>query len=308
MKTAIVGCTGFVGTNLCNSFEFDGKYNSRNIEEAYGTCPDCLVYSGVRAEMYLANQFPEKDWEIIQNAIENIKKIAPKKVILISTIAVYDQTYGVDEDSFIDESKSTVYGRNRRILEKWVEENFKEYLIVRLSGIYGANMKKNFIYDMIHIIPAMLNEKKYIELSTKDPHIIDYYKLQANGFYKCMAQKDTERKMLKQHFIDLDFTALKFTDGRGIFQYYNLNQLWRHIQVALQNNLQLLNLATEPVTPREIYEYVTGKEFLNEMTNPLPHFDFKSKYADLMGGKNGYILTKEQALIDIKKFIEDNSL
>ena len=95
MKTAIVGYTGFVGSNICVTTKFDAYYNSKNIEEAFGTNPDLLVYSGVRAEMFLANKFPEKDFEVIENAIENIKKINPKRVVLISTIAVYNQPFDV---------------------------------------------------------------------------------------------------------------------------------------------------------------------------------------------------------------------
>ncbi|MBV4282172.1 NAD-dependent epimerase/dehydratase family protein, partial [Bacteroides caccae] len=126
-----------------------------------------LVYSGVRAEMFLANKFPEKDFEVIENAIENIKKINPKRVVLISTIAVYNQPFDVDEDTVINEEESTTYGRNRRILEVWVEQNYKDSLVVRLPGIYGINLKKNFLYDMINIIPAMLTEAKYNELASE---------------------------------------------------------------------------------------------------------------------------------------------
>jgi hypothetical protein len=52
-------------------------------------------------------------------------------------------------------------------LKKWVEENYNEHLIVRLPAIYGENLKKNFIYDYINYIPAMLTEEKYSELSKK---------------------------------------------------------------------------------------------------------------------------------------------
>ena len=126
MKTAIVGYTGFVGSNICASTKFDAYYNSKNIEEAFDTQPDLLVYSGVRAEMFLANKFPEKDLEIIENAIENIKRINPKRVVLISSVAVYNQTFDVDENTVINKEESTAYGRNRRILEEWVEQNYND--------------------------------------------------------------------------------------------------------------------------------------------------------------------------------------
>ena len=103
----IVGYTGFVGSNLCLSHRFEYLINSKNIESAFGKAPDTLIYSGVPAEMFIANNFPEKDKEIIENAKSNIKKINPRRVVLISTVAVYDCTKGVDEDHEPDLSKLT---------------------------------------------------------------------------------------------------------------------------------------------------------------------------------------------------------
>ena len=47
---SIVGYTGFVGSNLCLSTQFDRKYNTKNIQEAFFTKPEILVYAGLRAE------------------------------------------------------------------------------------------------------------------------------------------------------------------------------------------------------------------------------------------------------------------
>ena len=47
---AIVGYTGFVGSNLYTPERFRAAYNTKNIETAFGTGPDLLVYAGVRAE------------------------------------------------------------------------------------------------------------------------------------------------------------------------------------------------------------------------------------------------------------------
>lgn len=307
MKTAIVGYSGFVGSNLCASHTFDTCYNSKNIEKAFGTEPDLLVYSGVRAEMFLANKYPEKDLEIIENAIENIKRIKPKRVVLISSIAVYNQTFNVDENTVINKKESTAYGRNRRILEEWVEQNYTDSLIVRLPGIYGINLKKNFLYDMIHIIPAMLTEAKYQELSAKSKLIKANYAMQGNGFAKCVADEE-KRKVLKGEFLKIGFSALLFTDSRGIFQYYNLNRLWQLIETALYNNVRTVNVAVEPVTIAEIYSHVyDGKAFINELNKPVPHFNFRTIHTNVFGGENGYILDKDTCLDDIKKFIYEQT-
>ena len=188
MKTAIVGYTGFVGQNLCLSHSFDAMYNSKNIVDAFGSCPDLLVYAGIRAEMFTANNDPEQDLNNIKEAIENIKKINPKKLVLISTISVYSNLEG-DENTNIDSVKGTAYGFNRRYLEKWVATNYTEYLIVRLPALYGVGIKKNFIYDIIHYIPGLLHSSKYEEL-IQYSSLSHLYETRGDGFYKCIAKSN----------------------------------------------------------------------------------------------------------------------
>ena len=313
----IVGYSGFVGSNIVAKHTFDGQFNTKNIAESFGGNPDLLVYSGVRAEMFLANQNPAADLACMDEAIENIRKINPKKIVLISTIAVYQNPDNVDEDFVIDEKEVSAYGANRLYLERWVEKNIPEHLIVRLPGLYGRNIKKNFLYDYIHYIPAMLNETKYLKLTEKEKNdcgsslLYEHYIKNETGFYKCdVAQATTVKekeaqKQLRQLFRKLGFSALNFTDSRGLYQYYNLANLWGDINKALEHNIPLLNLAVEPVTAAEVYEYLTGENFVNELPKEVPHFNYKTKYASLWNGKNGYIRTKEEVLMDIKKFIEE---
>lgn len=304
METILVGYTGFVGSNLNCKFKFDGIYNSKNIEEAYGKNPKLLVYSGVPAQKFLANNDPKSDFKIIEGAIENIKKINTKKIILISTIDVYKENDNVNEETKIISEDLQAYGKNRFYLEEWVRHNFNNYLIVRLPGLYGKNIKKNFIYDYINIIPSMLKREKYEELEKIDNNIDGYYKNENNGFYKIKILNSYERTFLKKYFRKVGFSALNFTDSRGYYQFYNLEYLWKHIQIALQNNIKILNLATEPVSISDLYYFLENKEFKNEISSNIPKYNFKTKYSEIFGGKNGYIYDKNFVLNDIKKFVE----
>ncbi len=299
----IVGYTGFVGSNIAASKEFDGKFNSKNIESAFGLEPELCVYSGVRAEKFLANNDPDGDMAVINNAIENIKKINPKRLVLISTIDVYKNPNGADEDTKIDVDGLQPYGLDRYRLEQWVGENIKNHHIIRLPGLFGKNIKKNFIYDLINIIPSMLNEKKYSELSEKNGLIAESYKRQDNGFYR-LSCRDDEKKELRQAFLDIGFSALNFTDSRGVFQFYNLAQLWKHIDIIIKNDLSLVNMAVEPVCTADIYKEVTGDEFVNEIAAAPPLYDFKTKYSTLFGGENGYIDSKQNVMRDIVGFVK----
>lgn len=307
----LVGYTGFVGSNLCESHTFDKMFHSTDIEEAFGGSPDLLVYSGVRAEMFLANQNPAADWADIENAIDNIRKIAPKRLVLISTVAVYPNPKGVDETEEIDAAALPAYGRNRYRLEQWVREHAdcfpQGYLIVRLPALYGKNLKKNFIYDYIHVIPAMLTEAKLSELAETDAGIRRYYQRQDNGFYRCMAETPKEREWLKAYFNRAGFSALNFTDSRSVYQFYNLRCLWGHIETALAHSIPVLNLATEPISIGGLYRALTGREFVNELPKAYFDYDFRTKYAELFGGHNGYIRDKDLVLQEIRDFIRQET-
>lgn len=302
---SLVGYTGFVGSNICAADRFEGLYNSKNIEEAFGTKPDLLIYAGLRAEKYLANSAPEKDMALIEQAEKNICEINPKKLVLISTIDVFKNPNGADETTAVDVEGLHAYGYNRYMLEKWVRAHYPDALIVRLPGLYGKNIKKNYIYDYINVIPYALKKAKMDELILKDPDLIHWYELQDNGFYRVRELNPAERALLKQKFQALNFSALNFTDSRNVYQYYNLNRLWKDIQIALQANISLWHPATEPVSAAEVYKYLTGKEFINETMGSPVHYDYRTIHDQLFGGRNGYICDKQEVLRSIKEFVEE---
>lgn len=307
LKKSLVGYTGFVGSNLDASTNFDGRYNSKNISSAYGTEPDFLIYSGVTAAKYIANSAPEKDFEIILQAQENIKKISPKKLVLISTIDVFKNPVEVDEDSQIESEDLQAYGKNRRLLEIWVRENFPDALIIRLPGLFGKNLKKNFIYDFIKIIPLRLNEKLFNEFSQKEPALKNFYS-QENNFYKCNDLSDEEKETLKEIFNRLNFSALNFTDSRSIYQFYPLERLWSDIEIALKNDLRLLHFATEPIQVGELYEFLSGKNFVNELSGQPARYDYRTKFAALFGGRGNYLLDKISVMNSIADFVKNGGI
>lgn len=300
---ALVGYTGFVGSNLYETGCFDAIYNSKNIEKSYGTSPDLLVYAGLRAEKYLANHDPQKDLELIVQAEDNIQKIKPRKLVLISTIDVFQDPRDVDENTEINTEHLHAYGYDRYQLEIWVRENFPDALIIRLPGLFGCNIKKNFIYDYINLIPFMLKCEKMRELLRKDYSLDVFYQNQDNGFYKVKDLGDEEKELLKNKFRKLGFSALHFTDSRSIYQFYPLNRLWQDIQIALKNNIKLWHPATEPVSAGELYKYLTGNVFVNELSGKPVNYNYKTIWDKEFGGTDGYIMSKRMVLKDIERFV-----
>ena len=288
-KDLLVGSTGFVGGNLAAKHAFAAVCHSTDIAAQFGAKPDLCVYAGVPAAMFLANADPDADLAVMAAARENLRQIAPKQLVLISSIAVWPDGL-------------PAYGRNRLQLERWVREDYPNALIVRLPALYGIGLKKNFLFDLHTITPAMLKPEKYTELAQKSPLVRDGYTLADNGFYKLNGAVDAAA--LREFFAGNDFNALAFTDSRSRYQFYHLARLWQDVQTALQNGLTTLNLTTPPVTAAEVYTTVTGKaDWQNELPKPPFDYDLRSRHAALLGGADGYLCTKQQELDEICAFM-----
>jgi nucleoside-diphosphate-sugar epimerase len=92
-------------------------------------------------------------------------------------------------------------------------------------------------------------------------------------------------------------------DSRGVFQFYDVQRLWRDIQVALDCELGLVHLPTEPVSVAEIARRDFGVEFTNEVTATPARYDVRTIYATLFGGTEWYIETREQELEGIAAYV-----
>jgi nucleoside-diphosphate-sugar epimerase len=250
VKTALIGFTGFVGGNLEKQNTFDDLYNSKNIAEIEGKEYDLIISAANRAEMWRINQEPEVDLAEIEEFISHIRKVKVQKFVLISTVGVYKDPNGANEDTPVNTDGLSPYGLNRYYLEEFCRENF-DTTIIRLPGLFGEGLKKNVIFDLLN-------------------------------------DNNTDR-------IHKD----------GVYQYYNLGNIWKDIQTALNNNLRLVNLAVPPVSTEEVARECFATEFTNTPSDIKPGvWDMHSKYADLYGGQGNYLYTKEQELADIKTFVE----
>mgnify|MGYP003627835336 FL=1 len=135
---ALVGHTGFVGSNILEQSSFDKCYNSKNIESIAGEKFDTVVCAGVSSIKWKANKDPKEDFKQIQRLIEYLGKAEFKKLILISTIAVYDSP------------ANSSYGSHRLYLETYLKNTYEDIYITRLPSLFGKGLKKNVIYDLMN--------------------------------------------------------------------------------------------------------------------------------------------------------------
>ena len=188
--TVLVGSTGFVGGNLLAAYPFDAAYHSTDVQNGFGRDNGLVVYAGVPAAMYLANADPAADLAVMASARENLRRLAPKKVVLISSICVFADSRGKTEADEPTPEGLAPYGANRLQLERWVREDWPDALIVRLPALYGKGLKKNFLYDLHTITPALLRPDKYRQLAAESELVRISYEDAGNGFYKLSGKAD----------------------------------------------------------------------------------------------------------------------
>lgn len=150
MKTALIGYSGFVGSNLLKQISFDDCYNSQNIEKIKGKSYDLVYCAGAPGTKWLANKHPKEDFESLSVLMDALSQIQSKKIVLISTVDVYTSCMRVDEESVFDVSEHHAYGKHRMMLESFVSEKFENHHIIRLPGLFGDGLKKNIIFDFLH--------------------------------------------------------------------------------------------------------------------------------------------------------------
>jgi nucleoside-diphosphate-sugar epimerase len=145
---ALIGHTGFVGSNLLRQHNFDALYNSSNIESLADTDVGLLVCAGAPAAKWQANAAPDADKRNLERLMSVLRGTRAQFAVLISTVDVFPNPVGVDERSSPDVDGLHAYGRHRLMLEQFVASQF-DTLIVRLPGLFGHGLKKNVIHDLL---------------------------------------------------------------------------------------------------------------------------------------------------------------
>jgi hypothetical protein len=150
----LVGSTGLVGQTIKESVNFDFEFNSKNIHQFDEVVPNgCELWlSCLPATKWMVNKDLKKDIENIYSILSIIKEKKYSKVVLISTIDVYN-----DSPLFVDELYKPNFGKlsygNNRLLFEFLVGEFlikDNYKIYRLPALFNSKIKKNILFDLIN--------------------------------------------------------------------------------------------------------------------------------------------------------------
>ena len=124
VKTALIGYTGFVGSNIAAVHDFTDCYNTTNISDIRGRSYDLVVSAATRADSHRINQNGHADLAEIDDYIGVLSRVHAAQLVLISTVCIYPGGTSPDESTPLSADGLTPYGANRLHMEQSLSERF----------------------------------------------------------------------------------------------------------------------------------------------------------------------------------------
>jgi nucleoside-diphosphate-sugar epimerase len=151
----LIGNTGLIGTTLKSSITFDFEFNSKNIDDLLELNIDqpCDLYLAcLPATKWMVNKNPQEDLNNIFRILEIISKKQYNRIILYSTIDVYEHAPIGSNESYPLQVSTPSYGSNRLFFERIIQTtiSYNSLLILRLPALFGKYIKKNIVYDLLN--------------------------------------------------------------------------------------------------------------------------------------------------------------
>lgn len=246
---ALIGHSGFVGSNLRAQRPFDVYYNSGNFRDMAGEQFEQVVCAGISAVKWQANKEPQRDRQQIQALQSVLEQVQCQRFVLISTIDVYPVIQGQDESYNCHQMENHAYGSHRLEFEDFCADQFEDCHIIRLPALFGPGLKKNVIYDLLHD--------------------------------NCLAA----------------------INPASSFQYYDLGNLARDIEVAISSDLPLVNFFTEPVPTSAILQQFFANKKVGQDAAAESHYDLQTSHAKLWNKAGRYLYNKDEVLEQMSAYI-----
>jgi nucleoside-diphosphate-sugar epimerase len=310
LPDALLGWSGFVGGVLDAQHAFDARFRRADIHESAGRGFGTLVCAAAPGSMFAANRDPKGDAAAIDGLIAALSRVRARRMVLVSTIAVLARFDGRQDEDTADFQTETPYGANRRRLEAFCSARFDRCLILRLPALFGPGLRKNFIFDILNPVPAMLTPERMetvldaLPADLRDPMAGLYDRDDARGLSsvdRARVAALPERARLEAALVESGMSARAFTNPDSRFQFYDMGALWDDITLGLDAGLDVLHIAPEPLRAGAVHAALTGKE-MPVNTAPLHREDMRTRHAELWGREGPYSASAPEVLDRLRRF------
>ena len=230
------------------------------------------------------------------------------------------------DDLYNSKNIADITGKNFDLLicagapaEKWKinqePEADRRNLDILKKALLSATVGKLVLISTVDVYksPNGMDEDDQIETEGLHPYGLHRYQLEEfakESFDTTVIRLpwlfgDGIKKNVIYDFLTNNTPFIEKAHSDSEYQYYNLDNIWRDIQTALDAGLQTVNFATEPVSTRDVAKVAFGIDFDNKPEGVLPvRYDFRTKYADLYGRIGDYILDADSVLKGIEGFVK----
>ena len=181
IKTAIIGASGFIGSHLIQKYKskypdcigttFSSdkknllKFDLRNPDikslDLERTGHKAVIITSYKATIPYCENEPRKAYEVnVEGMLQLIKNLSQTslKIIFLSSEYVFDGNQGKYSDNH-PRAPDTAYGKHKKIIEDEIKNLTDNFLVLRLSKMYGLTKGDKTIFDEA---ANLLNQKKEV--------------------------------------------------------------------------------------------------------------------------------------------------
>ncbi len=189
--------------------------------------------------------------------------------------------------------------RIQLLLDQLRTVSTRRFIIISTVDVYDPPVRVN--EDTPILLSALKpygNHRRRVELFV-EAHFPDHCIVRLPGLFGKGLKKNVIFDLLHNN-------QMENIHAEAVFQFYNLANIYRDIEIALKHNIRLINFATEPISVREMAAYAFDLNFTNIPHAAPPRYDMQTRYGSVYGHKGSpYILSKKEVLDQIRFFVRE---
>lgn len=306
---AVLGATGFVGNIVANSLDHDKLPVLRLGRHSQNppTLIDELWCCAAPGSMVRANSHPQEDDDAVKAVFDRMETLAPRRVVLISTIAALEAFgAGQDEDTAQPE-KTTPYGANRAWLEERVQTTWgANALVLRLPALFGPGLKKNALYDLVHPLPSFLRAPDAQRaLDLLGPDWAQMGEWSADGTQWTLNREQAEHHPQAPTWTErlhgANLTSWRFSNPESTYQFYEVPRLVDDAHRLMEAGIRCAHLAPEPLRLQDVAQ-AYGVDLPTNGAK-LHHESLRTRHSSVFGADAPYTQGRGEVLANVRSFL-----
>jgi nucleoside-diphosphate-sugar epimerase len=231
--------------------------------------------------------------------------------------ARFDLLYGRSNIASVGESRAEVAVCAAAPAQKWIANRDPEAdrrgIEALMSSLDAVRCGTFILVSTVDVFasPVGVYEETKVEESGLQPY----------GLHRRLLEKFVEQRfpehlvvrlpglvgpgLRKNVIFDLhNDNGLHDVDGRAVFQFYPMVNLWFDLQTAVAAGLRCVHLAAEPLSVADVAATAFNRRFDHVRDAAAVRYDMRSRHAGLFGGVGDYQYSRRESLQAIRAYAQ----